>query len=246
MSESPSLRGFLEPIKDLTISQLGDACEAAFGNAVELFEESEFLYERGRCARAYYLAHIACEELGKLPILTSVATAIRLNMDIDWTRIDRALRSHEAKIKQVLFMDSLHVSGGLDEGVQAYEEDVARMRFYTDVKNSCLYSFHMGGRFAQPNLEVPREIYDSFRALVKGRIDAFESMYLKLPRDAGGLEPFLTGPSSSRAEELVQRLIGDEGLGALDEYNRSGDDSELRALFDELLPPDETEVDEKG
>jgi len=74
-------------------------------------------------------------------------------------------------------MDSLHVPGGFEEGMKAYDTDVAQLRVYTDIKDSCLYSFYMDSSFLQPNIEVPCDFYDTFRGLVQARIEAFEAMY---------------------------------------------------------------------
>jgi AbiV family abortive infection protein len=66
----------------------------AFAKAVDLLEEADILRSNERCARAYFLTHIACEELGKLPILTTTAVAQKLGHDVDWRRIDpRRLRA---------------------------------------------------------------------------------------------------------------------------------------------------------
>jgi hypothetical protein len=76
-------------------------------------------------ARAYFLAHIACEELGKLPILAHLAVALKLGNAVDWKRVDRQLRSHDEKIKRVLFMDSIVTGGTMHEGREGYEEDAS-------------------------------------------------------------------------------------------------------------------------
>jgi hypothetical protein len=117
--ERPWEKGFLEPVGPLTPEQIEDACEAAFANAVDLLEEADLLRANDRCARAYFLAHIACEELGKLPILTTAAVSQHIGHDVDWKRIDRVLRDHAGKIKQVLFMDSIVGGQGLAQGKAA-------------------------------------------------------------------------------------------------------------------------------
>jgi AbiV family abortive infection protein len=127
-------RGFLESVDALDADQIEQACETAYANARDLLEEADLLRAKDRCARAYFLAHIACEELGKLPILTTVAVSQQLGHEVDWVRIDRVLRSHGGKIKQVLFMDSIVGQEGLERGKESYEADLKRMRGYTDMK----------------------------------------------------------------------------------------------------------------
>jgi AbiV family abortive infection protein len=233
--------GFLEAIGELSLDQIEDACEAAFENATALLEEADLLRAHEKCARAYYLAHIACEEMGKLPILTGLAVSVWTKAPIDWARIDRALRSHEAKIKQVLFMDSLHGDHSLKERDELYEQDVRRLRTYTDLKNSSLYSFHMSGRFLRPNNEMTCKAYDSLRSLAGSRLKAFEAAHLQPFRSAGGMNAFFAGQHVTRANDALERMLGPEGMAAFEKYERSGDDAALREFHDQLFPPLESE-----
>jgi AbiV family abortive infection protein len=236
--EEPSLEvGFLAPVESLTIPQIEAGCEAAFRNAVDLLDEADLLRKSNRCARAFFLAHIACEELGKLPIFTHLAVALRLGHDVDWTRIDRALRSHTSKIKQVLFMDSIYGTEGLLAGREAYEADVKRLRSYTDMKNASLYAFNVEGSFGVPNENVPCDFFDHFRELARSRLNAFEAHYLRIVREAGGLEKFLSGPLFNRAEEFMQVATGEEGRAAFEEFSKSGDESVLAAFFERAIQP---------
>ena len=228
-------QGFLDPVAELTSEQIEEACEAAFGNAVDLLDEADILRSNERCARAYFLTHIACEELGKLPILTTAAVAHRLGHDVDWRRIDRVLRSHSSKIKQVLFIDSIVGGQGLAEGKAAYEADLKRMRLYIDMKNASLYSFAVEGRFGRPLEAIPCEIYDSFRALAEGRRRTVESMYLTPMRRAGGLPAFLEGVASPRFKAIMEALTGDAGREAFELYEATKDESKIRALLDRLI-----------
>jgi AbiV family abortive infection protein len=227
-------RGFLEPITDLTLPQIESACEAAFENAAALLEEADLLRSHERCARAYYLAHIACEELGKLPILTALAVSVWTGAEVNWKKVDRALRSHESKIKQVLFMDSLQGNASWREGTEAYEQDLRRMRTYTDLKNASLYSVRVGGRFGEPNDQISSEIFDSLRGLAQERLRAFEA-YLAPMHRAGGLEAFFEGAWVTRANDILERFVGVEGRVAFEEYERSGDETAIRMLFDRIL-----------
>lgn len=231
----PWEKGFLESLGELTAEQIEQACEAALANAVDLLEEADILRASDRCARAYFLAHIACEELGKLPILTTAAVSQHIGHDVDWKRIARVLRDHAEKINHVLFMDSIVGDEGLAAGKAAYEADIARMRAYTDTKNASLYSFPFEGQFARPLEAFPCAFYDSFRPLAEGRRNAFESMYLTPVRESGGLRAFLERMDTPRFQALIAALTGDEGRQAFEAYEATGDEAPLRALFDRLL-----------
>jgi hypothetical protein len=63
-----------------------------------------------------------------LPILTTAAVSQQLGHDVDCSRIDRVLRSHESKINQVLFMDSIVGQEGLQQGRESYEEPALRLQ----------------------------------------------------------------------------------------------------------------------
>jgi AbiV family abortive infection protein len=216
----------------------------------DLLEEADILRSNNRGARACFLAHIACEELGKLPILTTAAVSQKIGHDVNWTRIDSVLRSHSSKIKQVLFMDSIVGGEGLKKGIASYEADVQRMRTYTDMKNASLYSVVVEGGFSRPLEAMPCEFFDSFRPLAHGRLHAFRSMYLEPLRSAGGLVQFLNRMTATRVEELMETLTGPDGRKAFEAYEEARDDSKIRALFDRLIggakTGEETESEQSG
>lgn len=228
--------GFLRPISNLTPEEVQQACEAALANADDLLAEADILREHGRCARAYFLAHVACEELGKLPVLTTAAVSEWMGNPVDWKRIDHALRSHGYKMKQVLFMDSLHHrEGGVAQGQADYNADVKRMKTYLDFKNASLYSFQSVDMFATPQAAIPCESFDALRGLAQGRRDAFEGMYLRPVIETGGLPAFLERMDVARVEEMIAILTGEEGREAFEAYRQTGDESNLRLLIERLI-----------
>lgn len=233
MAESPRSGRFLDRVENLTLDQVGEASEAAFGNAAALLEEAAILRAHDRCARAYYLTEVACEELGKLPILFAVAVSVRLGIPVDWERTERRLLSHDEKVKQVLLMDALHVPGGPDESVKAFEKDIENLRLYLGMKNSTLYSFFMDGAFLEPNREVPCDHYDTLAGLAAKRLRAFESLYIMPVRSAGSLEAFLGGQWG--IGDVLEWLAGEEGRSAYVRYQETGDATALRGLFNDLF-----------
>ncbi len=227
--------GFLDQIGNLTHEQTQQACEAALANAKDLLAEADILRSKERCARAYFLAHIACEELGKIPILITAAVSERTGYPVDWGRIDRVLRSHTGKIGQVLFMDSIVGDKGLAQGEAEYQNDLKRMRSYTDAKNASLYSFFAGGQFVRPLDAFNCEFFDGFRPLAHGRLEAFEGMYVAPVRRAGGVEGFLEKATSPAIRSFIEILTGAEGRQAFELYKETGDENQIRALFDRLI-----------
>jgi AbiV family abortive infection protein len=236
--------GFLQPMAGLSVAQIGDACEAALGNAVDLLNEAEILRRDQRCARAYFLAHIACEELGKLPILLALATSQQHGFPVDWKKIDRVLRSHGSKIRQVLFMDSLFGEDGLAAGEKSYEADLKRLRTYTDMKNASLYSFYLDGTFHMPSAVMTCEFVDTFLALARSRLNAFEAMYMRPIRAAGGLD-VMFDKHHKRVAEFLAWVTSEEGRDVLDR-SRHVDERVQQALLERLLGREAAPVNTEG
>lgn len=226
--------GFLGKTEELTDKQIEAACEAAFKNAEDLLDEADILRSRDKCARAYFLAHIACEELGKLPILTTAAMSRRRGSEVNWKKIDEFLRSHRRKIQRVLFVDALMSQRNLRDGTELYQEDLDRLPTYLDVKNASLYSFELDGEFKRPQEVLPCALFDSFKELARRRLKAFERMFMVPVQTAGGLTEFLYGPTFDRVERLVAELTR-SGRAALQTAFETGDDSPLHAFLERLL-----------
>ena len=169
---------------------------------------------------------------------------MHLGYDIDWKRIDKALRSHASKIKQVLFLDSIVGAEGVREGAELYEAEVKRMRSHTDLKNASLYSFSVDGSFGVPNEQFSCEFFDSIRELARGRLAAFEAMQMRPIREAGGLENMLTSPLFDLSQSVGDFLLGEKGRVAFEEYRETGDESVLAALYEEALEAALTRTEE--
>lgn len=80
------------------IEQLHQLRLRIFDNAEALHKEATLLFEHGHYARAYLLAHFACEELGKIPIVVGVIGRLIRGETVDWKKTMRRFRDHKAKI----------------------------------------------------------------------------------------------------------------------------------------------------
>ncbi|MDM5313378.1 AbiV family abortive infection protein [Peribacillus frigoritolerans] len=69
-----------------------------YENACELLEDAELLYSHCKYARAYFFAHIAFEEFGKLPMLNSIASNVEFGLKSDWKELNKRIRTHVTKI----------------------------------------------------------------------------------------------------------------------------------------------------
>jgi AbiV family abortive infection protein len=69
---------------------------AAHNNAIELIQEAEILFERGRYCRAYALAFTALEEISKSQLAADVFTGL-----ISRETFQKAYRDHREKIARM-------------------------------------------------------------------------------------------------------------------------------------------------
>lgn len=82
----------------LSIRQLHALRLAILENASDLHREAKILLDHGAWARSYLLAHLCFEELGKLPIVLSVALDVEAGREVNWKAVRRRYSNHESKI----------------------------------------------------------------------------------------------------------------------------------------------------
>lgn len=83
----------------LSLAEIESLRGLVLQNARELLTEAELLFEHGKLARTYTLAHLSLEELAKLPILAACGVRLANGESIQWARLDATLRSHEQKLE---------------------------------------------------------------------------------------------------------------------------------------------------
>jgi AbiV family abortive infection protein len=82
----------------LTIDQLHELRLCTFNNAESLYKEAKLLLDNGFFARAFLLSHFTCEELGKIPIVVGAIGRLLKNETVDWKKVLKRFRDHQAKI----------------------------------------------------------------------------------------------------------------------------------------------------
>ena len=103
-------------MRPLSLGQIEAARELLISNATDLIDESNLLLKEKRYARSYTLAHIACEELSKIPMLVRAGTWVALGYRVDWKALDKRLKSHQAKVRQTAVLDFAHCAGTAADG----------------------------------------------------------------------------------------------------------------------------------
>lgn len=85
-------------MKSLSLDQLHELRIAIFTNAISLQKEAQLLFKHEFYARAYLLAHLAVEEVGKLTIVLTVVSRVRKGEKVDWQAVTKRFRGHQEKI----------------------------------------------------------------------------------------------------------------------------------------------------
>jgi len=149
-------------------------------NARELLEEADLLLENKKFARAYSLAHLACEEVAKIIMISRTAYEITRGKDIDWERIIKRLRNHREKIKDILFLDFLYSSKTEnDEDIKTFLKNLDKMTKYdNDFKNYSLYTSLIENKFYKPSELFSHEFVKGFIKLAHNRFNAIEKFTL--------------------------------------------------------------------
>ncbi|MCP8309426.1 MAG: AbiV family abortive infection protein [archaeon] len=96
-------------VKELSLEEIELGRAKALANARALIEDAEILFAAGRYPRSFAMAHLACEELGKVIMLASIGIQIRLGR-ANWKKFWRRFRSHKEKTKNILGLDYPGVS----------------------------------------------------------------------------------------------------------------------------------------
>jgi AbiV family abortive infection protein len=109
ISDLLDMMGTMSPYRgELSPKQVADGMNAASRNAIRLLKDAEILFEAKRCPSAASLAALAIEEVGKSPILRSLAVAKDAEaIKKGW----KAYRSHQRK--NVLWLFPLYVLSGV-------------------------------------------------------------------------------------------------------------------------------------
>lgn len=143
----------------MTISEVETARLKILKNAAELIEEAGLLYEKGCYARAYALAHLACEECSKINEFIRATVALKVGVAIDWSCLDKRLRNHESKIEYfVLELSNAWGNPDSRERLEMLVQDLRKKGHYNDMKNRSLYADQHEGVYRAPSEIVSAEL----------------------------------------------------------------------------------------
>jgi len=158
-------------MRKLSLEEIEQGRAKALANANALVEEAKLLFTAEHYPRAYALAHLACEELGKVMMLVSLGIESRLGT-AKWSKFWKRFRSHKEKTKNIFGLDYLVSPPRSDNSdVENYVKDVTeRVHMFEDIKLASLYSDYADGKSLSPNEIFTREFVESALKLAEGRL----------------------------------------------------------------------------
>lgn len=151
--------GHLVRYKDqLSIDQLITAKNKILLNAQNLVNESQLLYDNKKYARSFFLASIACEELGKcIMVLSSIVKLA--NNSLEWKHFWKRLRNHQDKSLVIQHMENISVSDEENFSEPQSINEIAPDQ--EEYKMAMLYSDMFQNDFFEPNEIADEEMTKS-------------------------------------------------------------------------------------
>lgn len=147
-------------MKQLSIDELHGLRLRIFDNAESLHKEATVLLDAGFHARAYLLAHFACEELGKLPIIVGIVGNLIRCEPVDWNRAMKRLRDHKSKVDsddfhQYVFGRELDLLA--DSDIAWLKEARPKAMQRVALKNNSTYVDVSGNKIVSPMDAITKE-----------------------------------------------------------------------------------------
>ncbi|MGX5569521.1 AbiV family abortive infection protein [Bacillus toyonensis] len=166
-------------MNQLTVEQLQTAYTKIFTNADELIKESKILFDSGAKTRAFTLAHLACEELAKLPLVYHTATKVYFKQKVNWKDFRRKFQDHKEKLKSVILVANMIVGNQIDG--DKFEEMETFVTAANELKNQSLYTGFYDNEFQKPSECVSENSIVGSYKLANMLLDFFVDKNLHLP-----------------------------------------------------------------
>jgi AbiV family abortive infection protein len=191
-------------IENLSSGDLVSAAELALANAEELRAEAVLLAEHGRSARAYALAHVALEELSKIPMAVRLARDLDAGLAVDWASFGRRFRDHGAKISTHATADYMFSEIRPDDSdVAAYLEDLERVPERLARRDASLYVDFDGSGFVKPDDAITARDVTELLAYLDPRLDFYRRT---LPEIAAALRQGTSAEAQARWRAFREAL----------------------------------------
>lgn len=153
---------------NLTTKDINNIYIKILENANELYGEAELLIKHEKYSRAFFLLQICSEELAKIPMLSRVASDIMCDKKINYKMLDKRLRNHISKNKEILTFDKIILDFDYDK-IKEYSET------FNDMKNCSLYTNICEDGYFKPSEFIMKQFVIHFHELVKIRLKFFNN-----------------------------------------------------------------------
>jgi AbiV family abortive infection protein len=166
------------------------AKKAFLANAADLVGEAELLLSKRRYPRAYALAHLACEELSKLPMIQRAAMQYLARGKFDWLKLHRRLTSHPEKIQAMFiheYLLDLDIAGDAD--VRRLETKLASIPEQNRLKNASLYCSFVNNRCVSPRKAISAALAKAMVSLSKDRLAWFQRVERRIAGQIARMPP---------------------------------------------------------
>lgn len=161
----------------LSLDKIEQARMKILGNARELVEEAELLLSHSRFSRAYFLAHLAGEELAKLPMLVRAAVENLVGLTVDQKKLGRRWSNHTSKMQGILINDYfLNPDMENNADIERLRSELERVSSFNDLKNHSMYVSVLDERFYQPSEIISAELATGMVQLARRRLAFFEEV----------------------------------------------------------------------
>jgi AbiV family abortive infection protein len=160
---------------ELSVDELDALAQAVRDNSQGLLLDAKLLMESKRYPRAFALAELAAEEVGKLILVAATAIRVAVEMPVDWRRFWRNFRHHPPKawnaalIDRIMAVNAQAWAEGDVAAIMADAEGLQEARRQAELmppaKNDALYVDHRQGWLREPANEISE---DQARAIVSG------------------------------------------------------------------------------
>ncbi|GAM12115.1 AbiV family abortive infection protein [Mesobacillus selenatarsenatis] len=217
--------------KEFSIEEVEVARVKILENATELITESELLLTNGRYARAYTLAHLACEELSKIAMIVNSMAENIVYGDTNWKKLNDRLVRHKEKFKSVIItkMDKVErFIKLLNIKPEQLEEKL------NNLKNESLYAGrYKNGEYCKPSEVITEVIASHMLDLAKDYYNYYGSKEESLKGNLFQLESNQDYQNFYKEIMDLVKLYPMEGYVAIEEYERKGleDIEELKKLI---------------
>lgn len=173
--------------ENIRIIEIKNGIELSIENSFALIKDAEILFQNDRYPRAYSLAQLALEEIGKSVMLFDFYHKLQMGkrMSFDFKQFRRNFRNHQSKTFESLFLDILMKGNSKSPDFEKVATPIFKniqknkKGYYDNLKNQSLYVSLINNKFKQPSEIFTNEEVLLFLSDAKAKIEFSSENTLK-------------------------------------------------------------------